>query len=173
MNIGDSLIYFVLNGADRVIGIEPYPYAFSFAQKNVKLNDIHNVILLNAGYGRDGTIIVSEGFSAGDSSLISSNKGKEIPVISLRTLVSQQNFKNFVLKMNCEGCEYALLDEDDEIFQYIQMIQIEYHYGYENIVNKLKNVGLDVRFTEPQRFYNPYATNPNMELGYIYAQRSK
>jgi GT2 family glycosyltransferase len=35
MNIGDSTIYFALNGARRVIGLEPYPYAFSYAKINV------------------------------------------------------------------------------------------------------------------------------------------
>lgn len=173
MNIGDSSIYFAINGANRVIGMEPYPYAFSFAQKNIKLNNIRNIILLNAGYGKDGSIIVSEEVSTNSSSLIPSSKGKEIPIISLKTLVNQYNLKNFVLKIDCEGCEYALLNENNEIFQCIEMIQIEYHYGYENIVNKLKSVGFDVRFTEPRNSYNPDAINPIMYLGYIYGQRQK
>ena len=171
-NVGDSPIYFALNGANRVIGLEPYPYAFSFAERNVKLNEIHNIVLLNAGYGKDGRIIVSEGFSSPSSNLISSGKGREIPIISLGTLVREYNLKNFVLKMDCEGCEYALLDEDNEIFNYIEMIQLEYHYGYKKIVNKLNDLGFYLRFTEPKKSYNPKAENPNMEVGYVYAWRS-
>ena len=51
MNIGDSAIYFALNGAKRVIGLEPYPYAFYYAEKNIKLNNFNNIIPINAGYG--------------------------------------------------------------------------------------------------------------------------
>jgi len=50
MNIGDSAIYFALNGAKRIIGLEPYPYAFSYAEKNIKLMIIKNIILFNACY---------------------------------------------------------------------------------------------------------------------------
>ena len=60
MNIGDSSIYFSINGAKRVIGVEPYPYTFSIAEKNVKLNEIKNIILLNAGYGQDSTVIIED-----------------------------------------------------------------------------------------------------------------
>jgi len=34
MNIGDSSIYFILNGATKVIGIEPFPKNFEIALKN-------------------------------------------------------------------------------------------------------------------------------------------
>ncbi len=65
MNIGDSSIYFSMNGAKRVIGLEPYPYAFSFAEKNVKLNGINNIILLNSGYGKDSNVVIDQGKISG------------------------------------------------------------------------------------------------------------
>lgn len=102
MNIGDSSIYFSINGAKRVIGIEPYPYAFSFAEKNIKLNGINNVILLNAGYGKDSNVIIDqEKFSSNGSTLISSERGKNISVLSLKTLMNKYNIKNAILKMDC------------------------------------------------------------------------
>ena len=52
------------------------------------------------------------------------------------------------------------------------MIQLEYHYGYKKIVNKLNDLGFYLRFTEPKKSYNPKAENPNMEVGYVYAWRS-
>ena len=73
--------------------------------------------------------------------------------------------------MDREGCEYNLTDEDDEVFNHIEMIQMEYHYGYEELVKKLKNCGFDVKFTEPHKLYNSEAENPDMYLGYIYANR--
>ena len=67
--------------------------------------------------------------------------------------------------------EEIRLDEDDEVFNYMEMIQIEYHYGYENLVKKLKNCDFDVKYTEPKKGYNSQAENPNMYVGYIYAKR--
>jgi FkbM family methyltransferase len=173
MNIGDSSIYFSINGAKRVIGLEPYPYTFSFAENNVKLNGINNIILLNAGYGKDSNVIVEEEkiFGIG-ASLISSVKGKSIPIFSLKTLINKYNIKNGVLKMDCEGCKYALLDEDDEVFNNIEMIEMEYHYGYEDLVKKLKECGFDVKYTEPRKTYNPEAENSNMYVGHIYAKNN-
>ncbi len=172
MNIGDSSIYFSLNGAERVIGLEPYLYAFLIANKNVSLNNIDNIITLNAGYGKDQNVIVnSEYINNTGSSLAVSEKGKEISIFSLKTLINKYNIAHIVLKMDCEGCEYALLNEDDLVFKSIEAIQIEYHYGYENLVSKLKGLGFDVKYTEPKHSFNPDAENPNMELGYIYAKR--
>ena len=172
MNIGDSPLYFSINGAKRVIGLEPYPYAFSFAEKNVKLNGFNNIILLNSGYGKDSNAMIDkEKLTSSGSSLIYSAKGKIINIFSLKTLINKYNINDAVLKMDCEGCEYALLEEDDEVFNNIEMIQIEYHYGCEVLVKKLRKCGFDVQYTEPKRTYNPNAENPNMNLGYIYATR--
>jgi len=172
MNIGDSAIYFTLNGAKRIIGLEPYPYAFSYAEKNIKLNKLNNVILLNAGYGKDAKILVDDKkISTGGSSLISSNSGKEIPIYSMKTLFQMYKIKNAIVKMDCEGCEYALLEEDDETLKNIDMIQIEYHYGYSELVEKLKKAGFYVEYTEPIYYYNKETENPKMLIGYIYAKR--
>lgn len=146
VNIGDSPIYFALNGARRVIGLEPYPYAFSYAEKNVKLNKFRNIILLNAGYGKDSKIVVDNNkISSIGSSLIASNDGKEIQIYSLKTLLNKYEIENAVLKMDCEGCEHNLLDEDYEVLRRFNLIQIEYHYGYEKLKEKLEKCGFNVK----------------------------
>jgi len=104
----------------------------------VKLNNVKNIILINAGYGKDSNITVSEKISSNGSSLISSDNGKEISIMSLKTLINKYNIDNAVLKMDCEGCEYSLMDEDYEVFTHIKIIQIEYQYGYKNLVKKIK-----------------------------------
>jgi len=174
MNIGDSTIYFTLNGAKRVIGLEPYPYAFAIAEKNIRMNNIQNAILLNAGYGRDSKICVDEKKITGSSAglIPSENGGKEIPIYSLKTLFNTYEIKEAILKMDCEGCEYDLLYEDNETLKKLLMIQIEYHYGYEKLKEKLEKTGFKVQYTEPRKKYNPYASDPNMTLGYIYATKN-
>lgn len=172
-NIGDSSIYFALRGADIVYGFEPYPYAFAYALKNVSSNNLRNIILFNAGYGRDSNVLIdSEKISSNESSLVHSSKGKEINIFSLKTILTNHNISSAIIKMDCEGCEYALLDEDDEVFNYIEMIQIEYHYGYDKLKEKLERVGFKVKYTEPKEIYNREAKNQNMRVGYIYAERN-
>jgi len=171
MNMGDSAIYFALNGAKRVIGLEPCPYAFSYAEKNIKLNNFNNIIPLNAGYGKDSKILVDDKKLISNTQISISNSGKEIPIYSLKTLFQMYKVNSAIVKMDCEGCEYDLLEEDDETLKSIEMFQIEYHYGYSDLVEKLKKAGFYVEYTEPEYSYNIYAENPKMLVGYIYAKR--
>ena len=88
-NIGDSAIYFALNGAKKVVALEPYPYSFNLADRNVRENNLENKIeVLNAGYGKDGEISIDENEKNGlGTKLKLSGKGKKIKIYSLeRTL---------------------------------------------------------------------------------------
>ena len=174
MNVGDSTIYFALKGARRVIGIEPFPYAFSYAEKNIELNNIKNCKLLNAGYGEDGeTSVDSKKISSNISHLEQSdNNGEKIKIYSLRSIIELYEIEKCVVKMNCQGCEYSLINEPDSVFDHIEMIQIEYHYGIQNLVSKLKSVGFTVKFTLRQKSYNT-ASKKTAEIGYIYAEKQQ
>ena len=46
-------------------------------------------------------------------------------------------------------------------------MQIEYHYGYEKLKNKLEEAGFKVKYTQPVLG----ADNKNMHMGYIWAKR--
>lgn len=174
MNIGDSSIYFSLNGARKVVGLEPYPYSFSSAEKNIKLNNIKNIIALNAGYGKDSKIIIDTNKkSNAGSDLTTSDNGKEVLIYSLKTLLDKYEIENAVLKMDCEGCEYNLLYEEDDVLRRFNIIQIEYHYGYEKLKEKLKKCGFNVTYTKPKKTYGEFASNPNMMVGWIYARLIK
>ena len=83
-NIGDSPIYFALNNAKNVIALEPYPYSYNSALKNIKKNNIDDkIILLNAGYGLDGTIKVNPDFeNTIGTHLKSFNDGVDIKILS-------------------------------------------------------------------------------------------
>jgi len=174
-NIGDSPIYFCIEGAKKAIALEPYPLNFELLTENININDCTDKIeLLNAGYGRDGLIRIDESFMpncASDLKESKDGKGKLINIYSLKTILSMFNVKEAVLKMDCEGCEYNLLNEDRDTIRRFKRIQIEYHYGYEELYNYLKDNNFDVKYTKPVSFYNPHASNPNMKLGYIFATR--
>lgn len=169
-NVGDSAVYFVLNNARKVIALEPYPYSYNIADRNVKNNELENKItLLNAGYGEDGVIRLDPGFKNSTSSKLKpSDRGIDIKVLSLKTLVDKYNVEKAILKMDCEGGEYNLLKEDNNTLRKFSRIQIEYHYGYETLKKRLEDAGFNVRNTEPYR--NRRAANPDMEMGYIFAK---
>ncbi|MEM4091365.1 MAG: FkbM family methyltransferase [Thermoplasmatales archaeon] len=171
-NVGDTAIYFAIKGAKKVISLEPYPYTFAQAMKNISSSEFKDRIeIINAGYGEDMKIKIDTSFIPnGAISIKESSEGQEIDLISLQTMISKYNIKSGILKMDCEGCEYYLLKETDETIRKFSMIQIEYHYGYERLVDKLKDCGFNVKYTEPKKTYNSNL-NGYMRVGYIYAKQ--
>lgn len=167
-NIADSSIYFASQGATKVIALEPYPYSYRLAQENI-LNNSYNekIILVNAGYGNDSEIYVKDTFTTGESQLIPSIDGIRIKIFSLETLLDKYNIDSAILKMDCEGCEYNLLNESNDTLRRFKRIEMEYHYGYERLKKRLENAGFKVRYTKPVLATN----NQNMHIGYIYAKR--
>ncbi len=172
-NIGDSTLYFCINGAKKVIALEPYPYTFSIAKRNILNSPFKDKIeLINAGYGKDGIIKIDTSFIPNASSDIKENdNGVPIPIFSLKTLIFKYNIDEGILKMDCEGCEYNILNEDIETIRKFKMIQIEYHYGYERLYDYLSKAGFSVEYTSPKKVFNKSLSEPNLIVGYIYAKR--
>ena len=165
-NIGDTSIYFALNGAKRVIALEPFPYSYRMALENISNNGYDKqIILLNAGYVLDSEIIVEDKLTGTGDQLIPSENGIKIRIFSLKTILANYKIDSALLKMDCEGCEYNLLNEDDITLKKFKRIQIEYHYGYEKLKYKLEGAGFKCKYTKPVSGAN----NKNMHMGYIYA----
>jgi len=153
--------------------LEPYPYTFKLLSENIN-GYANKIIPLNAGYGKDGVIRIDESNIPTIGSDLKESKGgsgRLINLYSLKTILSMFNIEEAVLKMDCEGCEYNLLNEDRDTIRRFKRIQIEYHYGYEELYKYLKDNGFDVKYTKPREIYNAYASNPNMKMGYIYTTR--
>jgi hypothetical protein len=138
-NIGDSSIYFVENGASKVIAIEPDQKLFQFASKNVELNgfseriELINGICINANAGPPRV------------------NGPSL--VSLQGIIEKSGITPTILKVDCEGCEYdVILSASSATLLNFSHIQIEYHYGYENLKKKLEQEGFKVKVTEPSYF---------------------
>ncbi|MCW1311795.1 MAG: FkbM family methyltransferase, partial [Candidatus Rehaiarchaeum fermentans] len=110
-NIGDTAIYFAIKGARKVISLEPYPYTFDQAIKNISSSEFKDKIkIINAGYGKDKRIKIDTSFIPDTGSdLREAENGLDINLYSLKTLVNKYNIDSGILKMDCEGCEYNLL----------------------------------------------------------------
>jgi len=153
-NIGDSSIYFALNRAKHVIALEPYPSTFNLAVQNIKVNNLNDKItILNSGYGKASEKVkVDEKMrDTLGKILISSNEGKEVRLYSLEMLINEFDIKEAVLKMDCEGCEYTILNEDDVVLKKFKRIVLEFHYGYKNIESKLKHAGFSTEVLSIQK----------------------
>ena len=172
-NIGDSSIYFALKGAKKVIAIEPLPKNFQLAKKNIQLNDLDNKIdlLLSGCSNKQGFLVIDEEKSGAGSDLKKSIHGTEISLITLSDIVSKYDISSAVLKLDCEGCEYdVIMTTDKSILTKFTHIQIEYHYGYKNLKNKLENCGFKVTVTDPHYIKNKQA-GKSMFYGYLYAEK--
>jgi len=152
MNIGDSSIYFILNGATRVIGVEPFSKNFDFASKNVKENNFQDRIqLIKASCSsKSGKIKINEDEGV-ESSIEESDIGTQIQLLTLEEMINKYNIpKNSILKMDCEGCEDEVISSiATNVIRHFSDIQIEYHNGYKKIKNKLEKCGFDVKITKP------------------------
>jgi len=171
--IGDSAIYFSLKGAKRVIAIEAYPKIAKVAEENVKLNNLTNIQIVNAACGIDGFITVDSRLGGGPTPLINTNNGYTVPSYSLKSIIKNfQIEKGSVLKLDCEGCEYYfILNEDNSILEYFDQIAMEYHYGYSLLKRKLENAGFKVKVTKPELWNTQY--NKGLILGKLYAFKEK
>jgi FkbM family methyltransferase len=171
-NIADSSIYFAMNGAKKVIALEPFPKNFEIAQKNIALNGFTDKIeLINAGCcgGQSSKDMVLDVSAKGAScQTMQSSLGSNIHFYSLRELVDNKyNIINStaILKIDCEGYEYdIILSNDRTTLDKFSHIQIEYHYGFKDLEKFLNWAGFAVSHTDPKN-------ESGMEIGWIYATK--
>jgi len=145
-NVGDSSIYFALKGARKVVGVEPLPNVYARAIENVKLNHLEGkIFLINAALGsKSGKIKVpcntltfaSDGFST-----LRTNGECEVPIVTLSEVMKQIT-EPYLLKMDCEGCEFDVILNDYEHVKMFEKLIIEHHakftgIEYTKLVDKL------------------------------------
>ena len=125
------------------------------AVQNIRVNNLNNKIsIINSGYERESGImrVDEKRRDISNAILVASNEGKEIRMYSLKMLLNEFDIKEAVLKMDCEGCEYNILNEEEDVLRKYKRIMLEFHYGYQNIENKLKNAGFSTEAIRIQKF---------------------
>lgn len=156
-SIGDTPILFAINGASKIIGLEPFPQNFELAQKNIKENNLEEKItLIMAGCAaNDGFQYINPSQESDMRSKIDSHQdGIKIPMISLESIVNKYEISDGILKMDCEGCEYdSILSSHENTLRKFQFIQIEFHFGYKNLQQKLEKSGFKVKITKLESYY--------------------
>lgn len=173
-NIGDSIIYFIMNGAKKVYAFEPYYYNIMKSAENLKINrvdrdkvELHNYAIS----GSSGTVHVREKKRTyANAQLRTESTGQVIEVKTLTQLDEMFGIIGSVLKMDCEGCEYdAILNTPVEILSKFHEMQIEYHYERKPLIDHLKKAGFEISYTHPRHSINFSARPRHMTIGFIYA----
>ena len=147
-NVGDSSIYFALKGARKVVGVEPLPNVYARAIENVKLNHLEGkIFLINAALGsKSGKIKVPCNTSTYGSSVfytLRTNGECEVPIVTLSEVMKQIT-EPYLLKMDCEGCEFDIILNDYEHVKMFEKLLMEYHakitgIEYTKLVDKLSS----------------------------------
>ncbi|MDE1869308.1 MAG: FkbM family methyltransferase [Candidatus Micrarchaeota archaeon] len=156
-SIGDSSMYFALNGARHVYAFEPYPHPFSVARKNISANRLSaKITVINEGLGKPGFVRLAHEENTVGMPVTESKSGKRTRINSLKDIADRYDLKDAALKIDCEGCEYPIiLDADENTLRRFSSIMIEYHYGYANLASKLKSAGFSVEQTKPRLMPGP------------------
>jgi len=177
-NIGDTAIYFALNRAGKIVAIEPYSYSFEMAKHNIEINNFQETIqLFNAGYRPNVEMVVGKNQVIADSNLNQTTKeGIKIPIMSLKPILAKSGFEihaPIYPKMDCEGYEYNLLQEDRETLSRFERIHVEYHDGIKVLDKLFMELGYQVDFTNPVETYNIRSSNSKMSMGFLHAKKRK
>jgi FkbM family methyltransferase len=182
-NIADSCIYFVLRGAESVVGVEPLLENYKTAQENIRLNNYSSKInvLLAGCSAEEGSINIDPHKGIGIQIQNGKKVSNAIPLLTLEQILRQANVdkRETVLKIDCEGCEYDIISSaSDDVLKRFSYILIEYHYGYKIIKERLDKCNFDVALINILgRPGGPIAL-PDLErpgswyyMGYIHAKR--
>ena len=147
-NVGDSSIYFALKGARKVVGVEPLPNVYAQAIENIKLSHLEGkIFLINAALGsKSGKIKVpcsTSTYRSGVFSTLRTNGECEVPMVTLSEVMEQIS-EPYLLKMDCEGCEFDVILNDYEHVKMFEKLIIEHHakitgIEYTKLVDKLSS----------------------------------
>ena len=168
--------------SNRVFAFEPTPDSFHLLQENLAHNQVHNAqgfsqaiwseegsLWMDTTVGEPGQYIShAESEEPGKTS---QQTGVIVPCITLSQAFERLDISQCdLLKMDCEGAEYAILfSTPEETLVKIQRIVMEYHdnvteYTHADLERYLSEHGFTVQ--THQNVVHSY-------LGYLYAERSQ
>jgi len=159
--IGDSAIYFALKGARKVVAVEPLLSNYRLMLKNLDLNPelrrrvlpINVTVSGEAGYME---FRYNADVDGGASAYGSGRFTTRVRSMRLSTLIKEvsgadinlSKFKVKVLKADCKGCKYELVN--DETIRLFDIVKLEYsgylvNKTYHELMGKLEELGFRCR----------------------------
>ena len=177
---GDSTVWFAAHGAKKVYAFEPLTSYYGLCKRNIELNGLGGVCeveqaAIGGNTGGDFFEVESsrQVLALGEGMRDEYKKG--VPIFTLKDIVKTRNIKNGAfLKVDCEGYEYdIILKTDNETLKIFDFVMMEYHYGYDQLKNKLEEADFSVEYTAPEHGYQASGGEgyKEMSVGYIFAKR--
>ena len=150
-NCADRTLHFAKHGA-KVIGFEPVKHVYKLGLDNISLNPSlkKNISFINKAVG-GGKGKLAIGDLNSSEEYVAQNEYYEIEIITITDVLNDYNFTPDVLKMDCEGCEFEIiLNEDlsmfnDIIFEHHSLLTGK---DYNILIEKLRKENFKInRFT--------------------------
>jgi FkbM family methyltransferase len=161
-NIGDSAVYFALNGARTVCAFEPFHQTWSQAERNVRLNGLDDrvhVHHLGVARARGERTAIYQGFYSvlmtsdpDGSQALPGGQTETIRLVSLAEaleMCAALPGDRTVWKIDCEGCEREIFGEDFDsgLLKDVDQIAVEFHNGNPlPIMRVLRSAGFKISF---------------------------
>jgi FkbM family methyltransferase len=139
-SIGDTAIFYKINGARNIISLEPLSLPYNLAKKHIRINGITGVNFIrgallaekqNVNVPRCYPLYGSAGFSIQSKSF---NDNEEVPTYTLSEIMPEDPY---ILKMDCEGCEYDIILKDYDTVRKFNVIVLETHECITHISHKV------------------------------------
>jgi FkbM family methyltransferase len=155
--IGDTAIYFSRKGAKTIEVFEPNPYNYEYLLLNLKLNNCSNVKPFQLAVAKDNgcAILHMPRYVSGGSSLYTTSltQGELRSSIKsqVRTISCHRVLSSHIdlLKMDCKGCEEAIILQCGEELQnnvdyliYQSETLDKFHFG--KLLDTLKELNFDI-----------------------------
>jgi methyltransferase, FkbM family len=145
-SIGDTAIFYKMHGARKVVSVEPLNLPYKLANIHLKLNNINNVDFVRGALVAENNqrrvkvpkcypLYGSGGFSLSMNRKL--DKEEDVPTFTLSDILPDDPY---LLKMDCEGCEYDVILKDYHTVKKFYTIVFETH---EYITHISHNVLLD------------------------------
>ena len=138
VDIGANIGSFAILAAKKkqtqmVYAYEPSRLNYDYLVKNTELNSVdHKVKCFRKALGCCGrTKLYTDPGNCGAFSMFHKYEGEEeVECTTLRSIVKENNL-NYIdfLKIDCEGCEYEMLDRDRDILEMVHNIRMEVHWN--------------------------------------------
>ena len=146
---GDTALQFAYRGAGEIYAYEPNVNSMKAMDLTISKNNCKNVKQFNKA------ITGKEGYTYIDASAVPDrasglSKGTfRIETTTLDGIVSEHRINDGVLKMDCEGGEYDIIDNaSDKTLLAFKEIAIELHKGRGNITSRLNTLGYKIEKEE-------------------------
>ncbi|MFP3172768.1 MAG: FkbM family methyltransferase [Acidilobus sp.] len=150
---GDTALYFVLNGARKVIALEPLPNVARCAEENVRLSGATDKVkVINAALSYEPASVPCDYdvLSSRYFSTLSASGPCKVPGVTLGDLLNMVD-DPYLLKMDCEGCEsQVILGPEREKLRAFEHVVFEAHpeitgVSNEKLLASLKELGFECR----------------------------